>query len=327
MILFAYIKTNKKVILFTFLVFSIFILTFYLYGLPMIPVLYASLLGLVVGIILGAYDFWKFVKKHRLLKLLTSSIGNGMEYLPVPDHLIEEDYYTLLQVLLEEKAAVVSQMDQNMTNMLDYYSLWVHQIKTPIAAMSLLLQQEEIRQDQLREELFKIERYAEMVLQYLRMESISSDLNLQAYNLESMVRQAVKKYAPLFIWRKIGVEMRDLSIKVITDEKWLVFVIEQLLSNGLKYSNQGTIHIYVISHCTLVIEDEGIGIRSEDLPRVFEKGFTGYNGRMDKKSTGIGLYLCAKLCQKLSHPISISSELNRGTKIMIDLSREDTCIE
>ncbi len=113
---------------------------------------------------------------------------------------------------------------------------------------------------------------------------------------------------------------------MLTDEKWLGVVLEQLLSNALKYTPEGAIRVYAEGD-TLVVEDSGIGIRSDDLPRVFEKGFTGYNGREDKKSTGIGLYLCSRICDRLGHGLSITSEVGRGTKALIDLSASDTIME
>ncbi|NTV91483.1 MAG: hypothetical protein HGA22_14175, partial [Clostridiales bacterium] len=193
-------------------------------------------------------------------------------------------------------------------------------------------------------ELFKIEQYVGMVLQYLRLDSSSTDYLLKTYELDEIVKQAVRKYSRMFIGKRIGLDLKDLNCKVLTDEKWLAFVIEQVLSNALKYTREGTISIYmeqkskditggkdtaggkdaadgddIAAGKTLVIEDTGIGIQAEDLPRVFDKGFTGYNGRADKKSTGIGLYLCRRILKKLSHTMSIESEVGSGTRVKIGL--------
>ena len=182
---------------------------------------------------------------------------------------------------------------------------------------------------ELEQELFKIEQYVEMVLQYLRLESMSSDLTLAEYPLEDLVRQAVKKYSVVFIHKKIALKLEKFSCRVLTDEKWLVFVLEQLLSNALKYTPRGSVSIRMApgGQKTLIIEDTGIGIHPEDIPRIFERGFTGYNGRMDKKSTGIGLYLCRKILNKLGHTIRIVSTPGVGTKVLIDLSRGSIEIE
>ena len=182
------------------------------------------------------------------------------------------------------------------------------------------MQSEESEQNkELSIELFKIEQYVEMVLQYLRTDSESSDFVIMKHSLDGMVRQAVRKYAKMFIYKKISLDLKALNREVITDDKWLVFVIEQILSNSLKYTGSGTISIYLEGDSTLVVEDTGIGIRPEDLPRVFEKGFTGYNGRDDKKSTGIGLYLCKRILIKLSHTIAVESEVGKGTKVKVGL--------
>ncbi|MGB4496697.1 MAG: ATP-binding protein, partial [Bacillota bacterium] len=199
---------------------------------------------------------------------------------------------------------------------------WAHQIKTPIAAMRLLLQSEQSETNsELLEQLFKVEQYVEMVLQYLRLENISSDLVLKEHSLDTIVKQAVRKYSNSFIRKKIKLNYAELNHNVLTDEKWLVFVIEQILSNALKYTDSGEISIYMDDEMpdTLVIEDTGIGIAEEDLPRVFERGFTGYTGRIDKKATGIGLFLCKQILDRLSHTITIESQVGEGTKVKIGL--------
>lgn len=196
-------------------------------------------------------------------------------------------------------------------------------------------------------ELFKIEQYVEMALTYLRMEDMSSDMSFKLCSLDVMIKQAVRKYSQMFILKKIKLAYVPVETNVLTDEKWLVFVLEQILSNALKYTKSpaeyGKIAIYMEDDVyveqenyterdpmdspkrkerCLVIEDNGIGISPEDLPRVFEKGFTGYNGRTDKKSTGIGLYLCKSVIDKLRHRIWIESEVGKGTKVYLSLVRE-----
>ena len=221
---------------------------------------------------------------------------------------------------LEEKKNQLLRQDRLRSEMIEYYTLWVHQIKTPIAAMRLILQEEDTQlHKEAAAELFKIEQYVEMVLSYLRLGSSSTDFVIRRQELEPIVRQAVRKYAPLFIRRKISLDMGDLQAKVLTDEKWLTFVVEQILSNALKYTPKGTISIYLEKPCTLVIKDTGIGIAAQDLPRLFQKGFTGYNGREDKRATGLGLYLCRRILGKLGHEIRIESQEGVGTKVKIDL--------
>ena len=171
-----------------------------------------------------------------------------------------------------------------------------------------------------------VEQYVQMALQYLRMEKMTSDLVFARYDLDALIRQAVRKYAPLFIRRKIILSYEPVHCEVLTDEKWLVFVLEQILSNALKYTVEGSISIYMEDDW-LVIEDTGIGICSEDLPRIFEKGFTGYNGRSDKKSTGIGLYLCKQIIEKLRCQIRVESKLGKGTRVLLHLMKEKLPVE
>lgn len=262
-----------------------------------------------------------------LLVRLKNCIMVSNEELPESKDMIEKDYKELVDTLFEaiQKQSVLE--ENKHTELIDYYTMWAHQIKTPIAALRLLIQSGETDQNSnLLTELFKIEEYVEMVLQYLRMESMSSDMLLKKYSLDEIVRQAVRKYASIFIQKKIHLDFSELERDVLTDEKWLVFVVEQLLSNALKYTKEnGRVLIYMDEDLpqTLVIEDTGIGIQKEDIPRVFEKGFTGLNGRNDKKSTGIGLYLCKKILNKLSHTITMESEVGKGTKVKIGLDTLD----
>jgi len=323
----GYFKTLKSYLKFrikTALLLAAFALTFALvfslYDLPFEAVGYAALLCTASGVIYALFGSYQYYRYHCRLAELQNRITLSIDDLPVPKDLQEKDYQQLIETLFRDKVQFAENASREGRDMVDYYTLWAHQIKTPIAAMRLLLQSEESeRNKELMMELFKIEQYVEMVLQYLRIHSESSDFVIQKYSLDEIVRQAVRKYAKMFIYKKIRLDFSDLDCQVLTDDKWLVFVVEQILSNALKYTNKGSISIYMEENNTLVIEDSGIGIKGEDLPRVFEKGFTGYNGRDDKKSTGIGLYLCKRILSKLSHTIKIESEVGKGTKVKIGL--------
>ncbi len=219
-------------------------------------------------------------------------------------------------------------MNVRLANMTDYYTAWVHQIKTPIASMSLRLQNDDSAfSSDLAEDLMKIEQYVEMVLMFLRLESDYTDYVFREYNLDKIVKDCVKKFSKQFIRRKIRLDYRLEEETVLTDEKWLSFVIEQVLSNALKYTDSGTISIYMKEPKTLCIEDTGIGIAPEDLPRIFDRGFTGYNGRTDKKASGIGLHLCRMICKNLHHTITAGSVQGKGTIIEIGLDSSELEIE
>ena len=270
----------------------------------------------------GIWDYTCYRKKCLLL-LIVLEKGEEQDYhLPEGSSYIEKLYQEMVAAAEREKRRTISEYDEKKRDMADHYTMWTHQIKTPIAAQRLLLQNEK----RPLEELFKIEQYAEMALHYARLDSLSSDLLFQTQNIYGIIKQAVKKYSILFIGSGLSFEMEEFAVRAITDEKWLSFVIEQVLSNALKYTPHGKIHIYGLDRqgketngqaFYVVIEDTGIGIRQEDLPRIFERGFTGYNGRLDKKSTGIGLYLCKQILDKLSHTIQVESRMGEGTKVIL----------
>ena len=321
----TYLKSRIKVIAAFVLFMLVFALVYALYHLPLEPVVYSAELVIALAVIFAGLDWLQFYQKHQRLTAAINAATARVGELPKPRDLLESDYQTLIRVLAENRAELISQFDNRQTEMIDYYTLWAHQIKTPISAMGLLLQTEEGDRERTRaygQELFKIEQYVDMVLQYLRLESMSSDLILVKYDLAEIVRQAVKKYGIIFINKKISLELAELNCRVLTDEKWLVFVLGQVISNALKYTNQGKISIYLDQQAekTLIIEDTGVGIRAEDIARIFDRGFTGYNGRMDKKSTGIGLYLCQQVLDKLSHTITVTSQVGQGTRVSIDLA-------
>ncbi|MBU5336015.1 sensor histidine kinase [Intestinibacter bartlettii] len=327
-VIYDYIKQYIKPIILFIIFILIFTLIFSLYYLELEAILYSSLICCFIGLICICINFINYYKKHIQLYKLQKEISISLENLPSPKNLMEEDYTNLILSLNNEYKSYISKSDIAKSNMIDYYTMWVHQIKTPISAMKLLIQtsESEISSD-LSSELFKIEQYVEMVLSYIRLDSSENDFVIKEYNLDDIVRQAVRKYAPLFIRKKISLDFQNTNYKVLTDEKWLVFVIEQLLSNAIKYTNKGKISIYPLENKKLVIEDTGIGISPEDIPRIFDKGFTGYNGRTDKKATGLGLYLCKNILDKLSHRIAIESEIGVGTKVILDLSMININIE
>ena len=170
-------------------------------------------------------------------------------------------------------------------------------------------------------DLFRIEQYVDMVLVYLRLDSEYTDYVFKECNMDEVIKNSVKKFASEFIGRKLPLEYEPEDVTVVNDSKWLEFVIGQIISNSLKYTETGGIKIYFKEPKMLVIEDTGIGIAEEDLPRIFEKGYTGYNGRTDGSASGIGLYLCRRICGNLHIGIQAESEVGKGTKIILDLNQ------
>lgn len=310
--------------IFLFFVFAaIFSFVFYLYHLPVEAVGYSMGLCIAIGILVMAVDSNRYRKKIKQLTFQKEAVKNKTQTLPEAEDRVEAAYQELLCEVQEERESQMAGMLKEKTDITDYFTLWAHQIKTPIAAMHLLLQQEHADAQQMYEcrkesesELFKIEQYVDMVLQYLRLNSSVNDFVFKEYSLDDIIRQAVRKYAPMFIRKKLSLNYEPLSCTVVTDEKWMVFVLEQILSNAVKYTVSGTISIYM-EEGILVVEDTGIGILEEDLPRIFAKGYTGYNGRSDKKATGIGLYLVKQVLNKLGHKIYIESGQKTGVRVKL----------
>lgn len=329
--IFSFLKIRKvPIIIFTGIV-VIFGILFYLYDIPFDAIIYGCELSFVWCAVCLFIDFYKYYKRHKLLHINREQFFDDAEQLPEHMDIIEYDYQELAKELYQAKQELISKNRIAKKELLDYYGMWVHQIKTPIAALDILLQntermlyqldekemmQKAISVSDMKMELFKIEQYVEMALNYLRIEDISSDLVFKKQELDDMVRQVIRKYAKIFISKKIKMDFKPTKACIVTDEKWFIFVLEQIISNALKYIKKGQISIYM-KEKSLVIEDTGIGIPAEDLPRVFEKGFTGYNGRENKKSTGIGLYLCKNIMDKLQWNITADSEVGRGTKIYL----------
>ena len=323
-ILKSYLKKNIKVYILFIVFIFIFFIMFYLYNLPLEALIYTGSFCFLAALIASFSDYANYKESYKKLNFLEQNILNDLEALPKSLDIRIDYYHKIIEKLYDELEKLTQENRQKNTDMVDYYSMWVHQIKTPIAAMNFLLDNEEVDQKILQQELFKIERYVEMVLTYIRLDSISSDYVITKINLDEVVKDSVKKYATIFINKKIKLNYVSHETMVISDKKWLSFAFEQILGNSVKYSRaDGEITIKTYEN-RLVIEDKGIGIKEEDLPRIFEKGFTGFNGRYEKKSSGLGLYLCKKTLDKLGHHIEISSKVGEGTRIEITFPKEDT---
>ena len=323
-ILKSYLKKNIKVYILFVVFIAIFFIMFYLYNLPLEALIYTGSFCFLASLIASFSDFVNYRESYKKLKFLEKNILNDLEDLPKSLDIRIDYYHKIIEKLYEELEKLTQENRQKNTDMVDYYSMWVHQIKTPIAAMNFLLDNEEVDQKNLQQELFKIERYVEMVLTYIRLDSISSDYVITKINLDEVVKDSVKKYATIFINKKIKLNYVSHETMVISDKKWLSFAFEQILGNSVKYSSTGGEITIETCENKLVIEDNGMGIKEEDLPRIFEKGFTGFNGRYEKKSSGLGLYLCKKTLDKLGHHIEISSKVGEGTRIEITFPKEDT---
>ena len=420
-----YIKEQKAVLLLWLISVFLFVGVGALYHVENLnKLLYAALLTFVVWGAAGFLMGMRYVNKSRRLEEMYRHFEQSGELvlddwnLKQEERLeeagtFEEAQLLFLSCVCEEMYKNNREYEKKSAEYKDYYLMWTHQIKTPISALQLLLEgNETLGRDGflMREELFKIEQYVEMVLTFQRLDSMASDLVLQEYDLYSLIKQAVKKYSVLFINKGLSLDLQEMQVKILTDEKWFVFCLEQILSNSIKYTREGGISIYVksdswesmdeysagrnvrnsenmvdtawskklgtgeeiradanpaetaveskrngdtVGSCRirLYIQDTGIGICPEDLPRIFERGFTGHNGRssfhgrdefherssfhggggfggrMEKKSTGIGLYLCRQIFNHLGIKVKVESREGEGTRVILIWDQQDSSLQ
>lgn len=323
--------TDSLPILAFFIVLMAFINSVILLGhivtLSTVDIIYMNLVAiLLLAIFLAA----KYILSKRYYDTLADILENYKEdinvNLPEPRTHEQSLYSALLQKVYEEQNSKIEQLYNEKRENLEFITTWVHEVKTPLSASRLIIEnsldksKEEVL-DSIEDELNKIDNYVEQSLYYSRIDSFSKDYLIDEINLEKVVNEAIKRNAKTFINKHIGVEIKNVSMDILTDKKWLHFIINQILSNSLKYtSTGGVIKFYGLKsdkEQQLVVEDNGIGIKPEDLNRIFDKGFTGFNGRKNYSSTGMGLYLSQKLARKLGHNLSVESKYGEFTKIIL----------
>lgn len=398
----SYIKTNVLWVVFCAVLILFQMVFMRLSGMKQNDCIYGVILESMVFIIVFFSGFINYLIKYNKLKRTSMLDIDEQSDMPETSDSVEQLYQEIVENQIISRKEIKADKDKADSEMLQYYGMWVHQIKTPIAAVRLLLQtdisefandrenksEENInatgldteyidtdnKEDELEKiylgfgelkkelsnELFQIEQYTEMALQYQRVQSETNDFVLEKVKLDKVIRESIRKYAKIFIRKKLAMNYDGTDITVMSDEKWLGFIIEQLLSNAVKYTKSGSITISIgmntlktdalnnvdkeeikYKNCENVfdriekrvekeskskiifveIADEGIGISAEDIPRVFEKGYTGYNGHEKKTSTGIGLYLCKQAADKLGHRLEIESEEKKGTKVRVYLTK------
>lgn len=230
-------------------------------------------------------------------------------------------YYYALKEACKAMNDKVTCIDNERREYQEYIESFAHEIKTPIAAISLYADNK--KDAEIKEEVNKINNLVEQVLFYARSENPEKDYFVKKLNLEDVIHGVILNYKDTLLKQNISLDIYDLETYVFTDEKWLSFIISQIIQNAIKYKNKKNAKIEIYSECSknnviLWIKDNGIGIAASELPRVFEKGFTGSN-RNKEYATGIGLYLCKKLCDKLNLGISINSKLKKYTEVKIVL--------
>ena len=302
--------------------------SFSLYRLPLAAVLYPSGLCAALGVLLLGLDYGHTVRRHSAYRRLLSPDAARQGELPAPRTVAEADAAAVIACLRKELAASENAAETRFSDTVEYYTLWAHQIKTPLAAMRLTLAGADTPTARaLGVELARTEQYVDMVMTYLRLDGAAGDYVFRETEVDPLLRAAVRRFSGEFIAKRLAVELTATGITAVTDAKWLSFVLEQLLSNALKYTKTGGVRIFSPAPGKLAIADSGIGIAPEDLPRIFERGYTGTGGRTDAHSSGIGLYLCRRVCDLLSVGLSACSAVGVGTMVTLDFTQKRTRLE
>ena len=226
----------------------------------------------------------------------------------------KEDMAKRIEELEIENKALQSKIIDERKDLEEYFLLWIHQIKTPITVCNLILGKPDA-DHRLREQMIYIEEYTNMAMNYLKLLERTSDMDIYEVDLDIIISSIVKKYSLIFIEKKILLDYTPTNEKVISDAKWLSIMLEQIISNALKYTKSGKISINFDKELLkLSIKDTGIGIPSKDIKKIFDRGYSGFNGRVNEKSSGLGLYMVGKIAQILNIKIEVYSKLNIGSE-------------
>ncbi|MBL1228327.1 sensor histidine kinase [Enterococcus sp. BWB1-3] len=315
---------DQKIALLTYMGFIlIFGVTFFLHDISFEAYSDALLFSFFLLAVIAAVQFYRYYSKHQQLDGRKKAVKLHVLDRKRGSTLLEEDYEEMLHSLDKEYRQEIGESKRVNHKLMDYYSLWSHQIKTPLAVLNLKMQENQLDHTVLKQELFKIDQYLDMMLQYLRLNHTETDFVFETIDIDRLIKETVKKYATFFIYQNLSFSFQETKQSVISDKKWLQFVVEQILINAIKYTKRGGIRIYANPENSkeLIIADSGIGILPEDRQRIFEKGYTGYNGHNHQKASGLGLYMSDEVMRSLGHTIHITSEVGKGTKVWLDLSQ------
>ena len=226
----------------------------------------------------------------------------------------EENILQEMENIQIENKTLRNKMIEERNDLEEYFLLWIHQIKTPITVCNLILGKPDADY-RLKEQIFYIEDYTNMAMNYLKLKTRASDMDICEADLDSIISGVIKKYSIIFIEKKIKLNYKKTEAKVVSDTKWLSILLEQVISNALKYTKSGEITIlYDNKTNKLTVKDTGIGIPAKDIKKIFDRGYSGFNGRMNEKSSGLGLYMVGKIAEILNVEIEVKSELNVGSE-------------
>ena len=321
--LICYLKDKYKVIIVFCGLIACNVFMYFLYDVRMEPILYTTFLLILLMLPFAFRDLRNTYQKCERLNNIKQAKLPATPDLGAADTLVEESYQQIIKEILQTWQNERANQRKTNAERDDYYTLWTHQIKTPVYSMDLMLQTGDTTPSKWKTELLQISCYIDMALKYLQLENQYSDLFLERVELLPLAQEAIKKHSVVLISKRLKIDLHDLNGTVLTDRKWLLFILEQLVSNAAKYTEQGCISIYQPTPLQICVSDTGIGITAEDLPRLFERGYTGFNGRIHQKSTGCGLYMCKKVSLLLGYTLSVSSQLNIGTTVTVNLPADE----
>lgn len=312
-----FLRGRWQLYIFSLVLALVTLFTFYLHDLDLAPFWDSVLFCGTLLFLYTCLAFYRWLQKYQRLQLLQKRglQTNAKYFLPVADTTNEALLQKILMLEVTRLAEMEVSQQQQKQELLEDFGLWLHQIKTPVAALDLLIQTEAPAQA-MKTEVFKINDYLQLLLNYLRTNLDQQDFVFQTVAVEPLVKQTVKKYATFFSQKNLTLQLKSLTGSVTTDPKWAQFILEQILFNAIKYTKDGTITLW-FSENQLHIADTGIGILPEDLPRVFEKGYTGFNGRTQQRASGLGLYLSKTIAKKIGCQITIESKVNHGTTVTV----------
>ncbi|MBS9338669.1 HAMP domain-containing histidine kinase [Fructobacillus sp. M2-14] len=245
---------------------------------------------------------------------------DDLEFIPDFQNLssLEHSYTELLEQVVSQKSRQKEKNRLQTADLKDYYALWAHQIKVPLSVLDLMNQTGTVDQKQTKEQLFLVNQYMEMLLSFIRLQDFNQDMNLKEISARSLVMKTLKNYKVWFIQKELTLSVSESDFTFVSDSKWLTFVLEQIIYNAIKYTKTGGLTIDCTSDQKIIIQDTGIGIDPADLPQVFHKGYTGFNGRVQDNASGLGLYLVKSVLDKLGHQVKIESTVGVGTTVTID---------
>ena len=316
---------NILLLLFVTLTIEVFLIIYPIATFIRIYILVVIIASYFIGILIEYYTKNKFYK--RFINIL-----NELEEKYLINEIINSPSFLEGRILKESLNEIDKSMIENINKYKyfqeeykEYIELWIHEIKLPIAVSKMVIENNKNDATKsINEELNKVENYIEQALFYARSNTVEKDYYIRKSNLKEIVNESIRKNKNSLIQEKVNLNLHDLESEVYTDSKWLIFILNQIIQNSVKYmkkDNKKEIEIYSVKgneNIILYIKDNGIGIKIGEISKVFEKGFTGTNGRKsNKKSTGIGLYLCKKLCDKLGINIILNSKENEGAEVKI----------